>query len=913
MFRNRFVLCALFVGGVACCLAQASEDHSSTPMDIGARLPNGRLITPAGTWIPLAPYPFALAIRPDGEQIAVPAIGFPFSLNVIDHPATGEPQVSRYPHARRNDPDVQVHTGVVYSPDGSLLYDATGDSGAIDIWSTSNWQRVGRISLDGPTAGVSYEKSFAASVALSPDGSTLYALDQGNWRVVIIDLKSRQRVAAAPTGRNPFALALAPDGKHLYVTNSGLFEYKTVPGVDANDIIGTGLHFPPFGYPSKQARGGVIAEGRAIPGLGSPNDLRGSSLWTYEVANARAPHVVAKLHLGSLIGVGPHRGIGGASPSGLAVDASGVYVALAHDDAVAIVSPDGEILVKQISLSPFRGRDFMDEKGRPLRGVMPAAVAVTKERIYVAEAGINAVAVVEKPSGHVLGHIPVGWYPAALAVSSDEKTLYVVNSKGKGAGPNAGTSFPSTAPGHYIGELEYGSLSVIHLPAAKEMLAATTASVLRDNQADVAQDRYLPHLKHVFLIIRENRTFDEILGDLPTVNGDPSLGRYSMHGWLQEDEKMRDVHVTPDAHAIAARFAISDAFSTDSDVSADGHRWAVGVAPTPWFDVAWTSRYGGRRRDDFFGTAPGRRALGGGADAPMPEDEPQFGTLWEHIAGSDLTIRNYGEGLEVEGNDERVGTDPEGQRLILNAPLLEPVFLSTDRAFPTINLGIPDQIRYQEFARDFTALVTRGKLPSVILIRLPNDHTMNPRPGDGYPYRASYVADNDLALGKIVDAISHSSIWKDSAIFVTEDDAQGGVDHVDAHRSVLLVISPWVRPGYVSHRPTSMPSIQKTMYELLGLGPLNLEDALAADLGDMFTNAIDLEPFSVVAADPRIFDPDKARVAHPKTAAEKRELTDIDDAKEIRKDFHSRQTRKSLKKSPVSGASATGAAAVPPH
>ena len=170
--------------------------------------------------------------------------------------------------------------------------------------------------------------------------------------------------------------------------------------------------------------------------------------------------------------------------------------------------------------------------------------------------------------------------------------------------------------------------------------------------------------------------------------------------------------------------------------------------------------------------------------------------------------------------------------------------MSTDRAYSTINLGIPDQFRYQEFAKDFTSLVAKGRAPAVTMVRLGNDHTGAPRPGDGYPYRASYVADNDLALGKIIETISHSAIWKDSAIFVTEDDAQGGVDHVDAHRSVLLVISPWVRQGYVSHRYSSMPSIQKTMYELLGLGPLNLEDALAADLGDMFTHAPDLRPFT---------------------------------------------------------------------
>ena len=180
------------------------------------------------------------------------------------------------------------------------------------------------------------------------------------------------------------------------------------------------------------------------------------------------------------------------------------------------------------------------------------------------------------------------------------------------------------------------------------------------------------------------------------------------------------------------------------------------------------------------------------------------------------------------------GSEPEGQRLFLNAPLPEPVFEATDRRYPTFNLGIPDQFRVEEFERDFKLKLAAGKVPALIVIRLPNDHTADPRPADGYPYRASYVADNDLALGRIVAFLSKTPIWKDSAFFVTEDDAQNGVDHVDAHRSILLVASPWVKPGSVSHEHTSMGSITRTIDELLGLGPLNLEDALAGEITGIF-------------------------------------------------------------------------------
>jgi hypothetical protein len=281
----------------------------------------------------------------------------------------------------------------------------------------------------------------------------------------------------------------------------------------------------------------------------------------------------------------------------------------------------------------------------------------------------------------------------------------------------------------------------------------------------------------------------------------------------------------------------------------------------------------------------------------MPEDEPQYGSLWEHVASAGLSIRNYGEGIEVEGADELAGSEPEGQRLVLNAPVPKPIFESSDRAYPTFNLGIPDQFRYQEFAKDMDRRLQKGKVAALTVIRLPNDHTSETRPADGYAYRASFVADNDLALGKIVQKISSSFIWKDSAIFVIEDDAQDGQDHVDAHRSPVLVISPYARAGFVSHRHCSMASVQKTIYELLGAGPLNLEDALAADMSDMFTNVPDLTPFKPEPSDKRIFDPALARFAKPKTKAEAAKLRDVDNSREIQAEFHkkAKQEREDLK------------------
>lgn len=874
------LLLAVVSGPVSSLLAQTG---------VTAVLPNGRAIHPAGHWIALAPYPFALAVRPDGGEIAAPSIGFPFALNVIANPSSAQPAVRRMPAGENNDPAVEVHAGLAYSADGSLLYVATGDSGKIRAYKTSDWTAAAEVSLDGPIPGTGQdagakpaEGSFAATVIPSADGKTLYALDQGNWRIVILDAAKLERLAEIPTGSYPFGLALSPDGSRLYVTNTGLFEYTTIPGASEKDPLVTGLHFPPFGYPSKAAREGATVEGKKIPGLGDENSDRGSSLWTYDVRDREHPAITAKLRLGERIVETAGGTVGGAAPTGVAATDDAVYVSLAHADQVAKVRADGRQLVAQAELSPFTGARFQDHAGRPLRGVMPSGLAVRDGRVYVAESGIDAVGVIDAASMQVVEHIPAGWNPSAVAFSPDGQILYVVNTKGKGAGPNGGKEHNPNAP-TYVGSLEMGSISAFplaSLPAAADL----TQTVIASNTAAIANRPELPRLKHCFLVIRENRTYDEVLGDVTGANGDPSLARFGLDGWAQEEKSATHLRVTPNLHALVSQFAMSDNFYVDSDVSADGHRWVMGINPTPFFNTAWSSGYGGRRKDSAGAAQPGRRALFGGADGPMPEDEPQFGSLWEHIAASGKGLLNYGEGLELEGNGELPGSEPEGNRLFLNSPLPQPVFESTDRRYPTFNLGIPDQFRFTEFERDFRMKLSAGKVPALIVIRLPNDHTADPRPGDGYPYRASYVADNDLALGKIVAFLSKTSIWKDSAFFVTEDDAQGGVDHIDAHRSILLVASPWVNPGTISHDHTSMGSITRTIDELLGLGPMNLEDALAGEITGIFDTTAHGEIFRSRASDPRVFDPAKARFAKPKSREEAAALRDVDDAEEIQKE-----------------------------
>jgi len=623
------------------CVALAAIAFFATELrpqrGVSAVLPNGREIHPAGNWIPLAPYPFAMAVRPDGSEIAVPSIGFPFALNIVANPSAVSPTVRRMPPETNNDPAVEVHAGLVYPSDGALLYVATGDSGKIRAYRTSDWTAAGELSLDGLIDGKESSRSFAATLIASPDGHTLYALDQGNWRIVILDAATLTRIAEVPTGSYPFGLALSPDGARLYVTNTGLFEYSTIAGVSEKDKLGTGLRFAPFGYPSKAAREGTTVEGKRIPGLGDENSVRGSSLWTYDVRDREHPAVTAKLRLGTKISEAPGQSIGGAAPSGVAALDDAVFVALAHEDAVAKVSADGRRLLAETELSPLIGPRFQDALGRPLRGVMPSGVAVRDGRVYVAEAGIDAVGVLDAATMKLVEHIPVGWNPSALALSPDGKMLYVVNTKGKGAGPNGGREHDPNQP-TYIGSLELGSLSEISLAglAAPETL---TQTVIAANTAAIAKQPPLPRLKHCFLVIRENRTYDEVLGDLPGTNGDPTLARFGMDGWAEELKTATHLKVTPNLHALVSQFATSDNYFVDSDVSVDGHRWVLGINPTPFFNTAWTSNYGHRRNQDAWAAQPGRRAAEGGPherrQAPLvigPADEKPAGPRNDRVS-----------------------------------------------------------------------------------------------------------------------------------------------------------------------------------------------------------------------------------------------------------------------------------------
>jgi YVTN family beta-propeller protein len=820
-------------------------------------LPIGRLLTPVGRQIATAPHPFGLSLSADGSVLVTVNGGVgPFSLTVVRDPASSTPTVTQIPPGVETDKRVinSAFLGAAVDTERGLVYASGGDNGTVFVFRLSDGGRVAQVDLSSPE----HPDAYTTDIALSPDGRFLFALDLGHYRLVTIDAVKREAVGSVGVGRNPFALALSPDGRRAFIANMGTFQYSFVETREPFDDL-RGVTFPPTGYPSKEAREGTIAEGRRVPGLGDPNVDEACSVFILDLARPERPLVTGRIRTGLPVG----QSIGGSSPAGLVASAETLFVTNSTNDTVEAYDLATRTRRWSTLLTPAL---YL----RHLRGVLPFGLALSRDgrRLFVAESGLNAVGILDAATGEVRGHIPTAWYPAQLALSADGRTLFVSNAKGFGAGPNGGAGFrPGLRPdpdAAYIGRLMRGTVSVIPV-AGDESLEASTARVLANNGlvpkiASRPADHPLPELpgrpspkiKHVVFIAKENRTFDEVFGDLPGANGDPFLTRF---GAGRKVGPYRGIEVMPNHRALARRFAVSDNFYVDSDVSADGHRWLVGAYPNHWVETVTAAGYGGGAAFVKKTKAPGRLALFESNSSLAPEDYLEQGSMWHHLAARGVRFRNFGEGFEFAGTTESEGMAPTGARLPVNVPMPSVLRENTSRDYPSYNTTIPDQYRADVFLRELAGWSSSGSgMPAFIFILLPNDH--GDRPRFGYPFLESYMADNDLALGRIVEALSKSPFWKDMAVLVTEDDAQSGVDHVDAHRSLLLHIGPWAKRGHVSHRQASIASITKTIYRLLGLPDLHLYDAAAADLVDLFGTGPDPEPYDALPVDRRIFDPE---------------------------------------------------------
>lgn len=366
-------------------------------------------------------------------------------------------------------------------------------------------------------------------------------------------------------------------------------------------------------------------------------------------------------------------------------------------------------------------------------------------------------------------------------------------------------------------------------------------------------------IKHIVFIVKENRTYDQVFGQRRGAKGDPgstTLGLGMRVASADGKRVLEPVDVSPNHHALADQFAMSDNFYCDSDQSNTGHRWVAGVYPNEWVETNARSE----ADDRVFSSAPGRRYVAGAAAVVMPEDYNEAGALWEHLARHEISFFNFGFGTEMPANIEDQMQRKTGIRMAVSFPLAKPLFDRSSRTYPTYNMAIPDQYRVDMFETELRTrwLSGREPFPQLITMVLPNDHMTEEHPKDGYPFKASYMGDNDLALGRVIQTLSQSPWWKDMLVIVTEDDPQGGYDHVDAHRSLLLFIGPHVKRNYVSHSLASFGSLMRLIFTLLGLPPLNQFDGAAGLVEDVFTTTPDLTPYRARMVDKRLFDPDVA-------------------------------------------------------
>ncbi|MDE3168381.1 MAG: bifunctional YncE family protein/alkaline phosphatase family protein [Acidobacteriota bacterium] len=816
-------------------------------------LPGGRIVVPLGEQHITGAGPFGLALSADGRTALTANTGpGRNSLSIFQLGREGTWQATHWnAPARSGDPDdgdlagwrgVFMGAAIV---NNHSAWVSEGNSGNVSLF---DWTAERRRAITLNTAG--FRDSYSGDLAYDPERNILYVVDQANFRIAVIDGRTRQVIASVKTGRLPFAVALSPDHRRLYVTNIGMFQYRAIPGADPKHAAETGLFFPAFGFPSAAAVSGArrpTARGEVeVPGLGDPNVREANSVAVFDVAAPATSKLLTFVRTGLPFGAGVH---GGSSPCGILATAENVFVANTNDDSITVIDARTNQVSGEIPLR-IAGLD-------PLRGVLPIGLAWHERNgwLLAAEAGINAVAVIDPRRRVVLGHLPAAWFPTRVAVHGD--TVFVANGRGFGQGPDERT-----------GPVRQGSVSIFPLPPA-DSLDAHTRFVMEANGfvPRVRPDPRPPEqLRYVVLIVKENRTFDEVFGDVPGAMGAPALARFGMRGYVDGERRLlslRDVAVTPNHHALARRWTIGDNFYADSDVSVDGHHWLAGSPPTAWTESSLSAAYSEQKKDFRLAEAPGRLLFAGSDSSVHPEEQLSGGTLWHHLERHGIPFRNFGEGFELAGVDEERDLEPTDARFLTNIPMPDPLYRNTSRQYPGFNTNVPDQYRAGQFIAEIQERYVRtGKdLPRFVFIHLPNDHTASPRPADGYPYRESYVGDNDYALGRIVEFLSGTRWWPRMAVFVTEDDAQSGVDHIDAHRTVLMALGPWVQRGYVTHRNTSFPGLLKTIFQILRIPPLNLFDASATALDDIYSATPDTAPYHALPVDPRIFDPARVRIS----------------------------------------------------
>jgi YVTN family beta-propeller protein len=744
----------------------------------GIRLPTGVLLDTAGRSSDLGNMPIAIAPAPEGDCVVVLLAGWrEQGIQVVETSSGRVLQTVELPAA---------FLGLAFSPDGHTLYVSGGYE---DVIYRFDWQ-AGKATAAGAIALADKNEAkkgsrYPAGLALARDGRTLYVAENLADTLAVVDLASGKVLQRLPAGHYPYDVAVGAHGE-VYVSAWG------------GDTVSV---FAP-------AQGVEAASGNGS----APAAASGAALVEAE-----------------RIQVGRH-------PSALLLGAGGerLFVASASTDRVAVVDTRTRRVVAQLGDAPPAG---------PAEGSTPSALALTDggRRLVVAESDNNAVAVfdlaattsgVAAPAGRdrLAGRIPVGWYPTAVLAAGN--SLLVVNGKGRGTGPNPAGPHIGEAkrdPRSYTLGQTSGTLTVLPAMPGPVALAALDRRVARANGWDKAKAvrsarAPYPPLRHVMFIIKENRTYDQVFGDMPGGDGDPRLQFFTRAE-------------APNHRALAERFGLFDHFLCNGEVSTQGHSWSTAAYATDYIEKTTPSGYSSRRAED---------------SEEEPAQFPAGGFLWDLTRARGLGARVYGE-LATAVKEAGGGTV---YRSVV--PSAAPY---TSPTYPAWDLAITDQRRADAWLAELAAFVKQGQMPALEVLHLPNDHTSGAKPG--MPTPRAYMADNDLALGRIVEGLSHSPFWKDTVVFVVEDDAQNGPDHVDSHRAPLLVISPYSRAGAV-HRFANTTDVLATIEEILGLESLSHFDTFGRPLRGIFTAKPDLTPYqALVPAQPLTdVNPPDAPAAH---------------------------------------------------
>ncbi|MDQ6870768.1 MAG: SMP-30/gluconolactonase/LRE family protein [Gemmatimonadota bacterium] len=749
------LLAASLIGG-ACNSPSPRVEASIAAQDPSGprRLPTGRTLDPAGVSYDLGSMPLAMALSPERDRVVALLNGWREQGIQVLDRSSGRVLQKISLPA--------VFLGVVFSPDGRSLYVSGGNQ---DVIYRFDWRDRAATLADSIVLEVKANGKdgvrYPAEIAISPDGRTLYTAENLGDSLAVIDLAQRRVVQRLGTERYPYGVAVAPDGT-VYTSAWGgwtvsIFSPRANGTLSENARVRAGRHPSAIALNTSGSRLFVVS--------GSTDKIT--------VLDTRTRNVIATLNDASPAGTGE-----GSTPNALALSADGtrLFVAEADNNAVAVF----DLAANTAGSSSATGNDAL--KGR----------------------------------------VPAGWYPSAVAVDGND--ILVVNGKGRGTAPNPGQTQPDQrhvphTPDYTLGQIN-GTLTIV--PSANASVADLDAFSQRVASANgwnspPAVSKY-PPFEHVIYVIKENRTYDQVLGDLPQADGDPSLAFFPRP-------------ISPNHHALAERFGIFDRFFVNAEVSPDGHNWSTAAYVTDYAEKTIPSNYSDRGRSyDYEGFNRNVR----------PEDdvaEPSSGYLWDLADRAGITYRNYGEYVNQPEDSARV-------KDAAYVPTKLTLAAHTNRAYPGWSLEIPDQVRIEIWLKEFQEFVGAGKMPALEFVRLPNDHTSGASAGSPTP--RAYMADNDLALGRLVEALSMSPFWKSTVVFVLEDDAQSGPDHVDSHRSPLLVISPYNR-GRVIHRFANTSDVLATIEDILGLGRMSQFDHYSRPLREIWETTPDPRPYTALA------------------------------------------------------------------